>query len=123
MNNKVRKLIGPKLSNLGLARGSPLSPILFNVYTASLHSLLLENVKMVQYANYLVIYTHGRDIKMLVSRLNEQMTIFAEWFSEKSLDLLINKSRAILFRGARQKFPTGHLALKFNENNISAGNC
>lgn len=42
---------GSLLSNLGLAEGSPLSPILINIITRTLHKVMKEDVKLIQYEN------------------------------------------------------------------------
>lgn len=72
-------LTDPKTSNQGLAQGSPLSPLLFNLYTASLHEHLQNEIKMLQYADDLVISKEGYNLEGLIYDLNQQLRIFETW--------------------------------------------
>lgn len=45
------QLLGPQFANKGVLQGSPFSPILFHIYTASLMDLRTADVKIFQYAD------------------------------------------------------------------------
>lgn len=76
VKDNMDNLIGTKPSQLGLPQGSLLNHSLFNIYTASLHSLLLNSV----ICGWLSF-----------SPLNEQLENFKEWLSEGSLGLSVPK--------------------------------
>mgnify|MGYP000079475738 CR=1 FL=1 len=45
-----------RITNLGLIQGSPLSPILYNIYTADITQIQEIDVKILQYADDVVMY-------------------------------------------------------------------
>ncbi|KAJ8914857.1 hypothetical protein NQ315_014870 [Exocentrus adspersus] len=45
VRDKTGGLVGPKLANLGLAQGSPLSPLLFNIYIGDMQKDMLPNIE------------------------------------------------------------------------------
>lgn len=51
--------MGPRPSNKGLVQGSPLSQLLFNIFTAEIHTKIMKDKKFIQYADDFVIPCAG----------------------------------------------------------------
>lgn len=102
VRSKDGSVEGPNSTSLGLAQGSPLSPLLFNLYTASLHDILPENIKLVQYADDLVILAQGEDIGNIVIDINEALEKIRMWLQSHNFKLSVEKSAAVLFRKKNQ---------------------
>ena len=56
-------IIGPVNLTTGLAQGSPLSPLLFNIYTAKLHHILPKGVELIQFADDFYLTVEGIGIE------------------------------------------------------------
>lgn len=124
VKNNKGELMGPGLSNRGLAQGSPLSPILFNVYTLSLHDTLLKGVSMVQYADDLVIFISGDDMARMVRILNRQLSIVHDWLVSHRLSISNNKSEVMLFRDKGRKIDPRNYVVNINSQSIAwSGTC
>lgn len=54
-----------RLSFKGLAQGSALSPLLFNLYTINIETQIHRNVNILQYADDVVIYSINNDFQSL----------------------------------------------------------
>lgn len=89
--------VGPRNVSVGLAQGSPLSPLLFNIYTRDVHNIPKLNVKMVQYADDFVIYASGSNIPDIIREINVFMDELSARFSSLNLCLSHNKSKAMVF--------------------------
>lgn len=77
--------------------GSPLSPLLFNIYTRDVHNIPKLNVKMVQYADDFVIYARGPNIPDLIREINVFMEELSTRFFSLNLCLSHIKSKAMVF--------------------------
>lgn len=59
----------------GLAKGSTLSPLLFNVYTSNIGFSIPSHIKLLQYADDIVIYTAVQDNKLIQDDIQAAITI------------------------------------------------
>lgn len=98
-------LIGPRLNNKGLPQGSVLSPILFNIYTADLHNITINNIafNVVQYADDFCLYTEHKKYQQSIENLNSVYGLHKKWFIENGFELSCSKSQVCLF--TRHNFP------------------
>jgi hypothetical protein len=81
----------------GLPQGSILSPLLYNIYTYDLESVLSENCNILQYADDLLLYTSGNPIKKLCTSLNLSFNLLGLWMDKNALSLSVSKSSVVLF--------------------------
>lgn len=87
----------------GLPQGDVLSPTLFNIYTAVLHSIQHNDGILVQFADDFAILIRGKNIQ----EVNQSMQNFVSQFVEnaEALNLKINpnKTKALLFHGGNRE--------------------
>lgn len=58
--DKHGNILGPVISDIGIPQGSPLSPILFNLYVSDLIRNISENSKILSYADDILILIKGK---------------------------------------------------------------
>ncbi|KAJ8919751.1 hypothetical protein NQ315_006280 [Exocentrus adspersus] len=107
---------GPKTTNKGLAQGSPLSPTLFNIYTADIGTNILRGVQLIQYADDLVLLSNGKSIPLLIQNMNSSLQELKEWLAEHKLTISPAKSSAILFK--KKNSATNYAPILYNETPI-----
>lgn len=90
-------LIGPNLTSRGVAQGSPLSPLLFNVYTKSLHTVFDQEITTIQYADDMALVLSGDDLRSMTSTMNMALVTLSDWLVEHNLELSTGKTKAMLF--------------------------
>ena len=96
-------IIGPRTGNMGLPQGSPLSPILFNIYTHNLKYAISDKIEILQYADDIVLLADGAHIPTLVDQMNNSLMSLAEWCEIHNFRISINKTNAVLFRKGTSK--------------------
>lgn len=97
-NNKISRSVWR-----GLPQGSVLSPLLYNVYTCDLESSLNGSVKVLQYADDLVLYSTNRSIELTGSDLTSALSLLKLWLDSNGLELSVAKSAVVLF--TRKRLP------------------
>lgn len=90
-------LYGPRCSSLGVCQGGILSPLIFILYIRRLNLILGSNVKNLQYADDLVVYTSGMDLSQLASTVNNALSSLYKYFSYLNLDVNPTKSKVFIF--------------------------
>ena len=93
-----------KLSRLlwkGLPQGSVLSPLLYNIYTYDLESSLNNTVRVLQYADDLLLYSSNHSIEKACTSLSLGLELLKSWLDTNSLQLSTSKSTVILFTKMR----------------------
>lgn len=93
------EIIGPRCTSKGLAQGSVLSPLLFNVYT---HDLNIPDVQIIQYADDIVLYSEQRTFEKCIDVLNQAMKKFVTWCDSKELVISWGKCQVQLFSRHRK---------------------
>ena len=89
----------------GVPQGGVLSPILFNLYMASMPSPP-GNIKLVSYADDGNLLNSGPKTKPLVEELNSYLSTLNEWFISRNLFISPSKSSATLFTTATNEVST-----------------
>lgn len=81
----------------GVAQGSILGPLLFNLYVNDVVNIN-PNVKFVNYADDTTLLISAEDRDVLVDIANLTLSRLEIWSRENSLKININKTKAVLFR-------------------------
>ncbi|KAJ0169404.1 hypothetical protein K1T71_014991 [Dendrolimus kikuchii] len=105
----------PRLVWKGLPQGSVLSPILYNVYTASLDTSVNCFCKILQYADDIALYAISDSFPDACSRVNSALFYLNGWLTEHGLSLSPAKSSAMIFT---RKRVTPILDINVNNNPI-----
>ena len=93
INNKK---IGPRLTSNGIAQGSALSALLFNIYTADLHfEYPFSNI--IQYADDFCIYVDHKKLEECKRIMSYIMKKVCSWCDENGLELSKDKSVVTFF--------------------------
>ncbi|XP_074026539.1 uncharacterized protein [Leptinotarsa decemlineata] len=98
-------LHGPRFVSQGLPQGSVMSPILFNVYTAELHNMFDNSIKVIQYADDFCIYTVRKSYGECVSDLECIMYCLKNWLTQHGFTLSAEKSCITFFSRLRLSTP------------------
>ncbi|XP_029717331.2 uncharacterized protein LOC115260553 [Aedes albopictus] len=83
----------------GLPQGDVLSPTMFNIYTATLHSIEEEGV-LVQYADDFAVIIEGRSIEEVEARGQRFMNKFVEKAKELNFTVNAQKTKTIVFNNS-----------------------
>lgn len=90
----------------GLPQGSVLSPILYNVYTVDLESVITDpTVNILQYADDLLIYNINQSYNDSCSVLTSTLHNIKTWMDANGLELSASKSSVVLFTRTRNPQP------------------
>lgn len=92
-------LYGPKIAYKGVMQGATLSPLIYTLYTAQLHSYLtINNLGVLQYADDIVLYTANRNLWIAQNDINESLNNLFEYYKGTlKLDINPQKSTAMVF--------------------------
>ena len=91
------QLHGPALTKRGLAQGSVLSPILFNVYTSDLHKLKNDTINIIQYADDICIYTIQDTFSEAVRETRKVVGTLKKWMDDNNFTISAEKSAFLVF--------------------------
>lgn len=105
-------LRGPKEISTGLAQGSPLSPILFNIYTRGIHDKFQGRVKIIQYADDFTLFIEGVDVNEMVGEINLALSDISTWFGELNFTISARKSAAMMVEPRSHPFPDIHISYR-----------
>ena len=79
----------------GVPQGSPLSPLLFNIYLGDLDVVIKSGIS--QFADDLVLWIKGSDLTTIGSKMNKKLTKINNYLTKKNLTISPGKSVATLF--------------------------
>lgn len=91
-----------RIANLGLAQGSPLSPLLYNIYTSKLTEQMELGVKVLQYADDVIIYRRIAKLNLKEPTFQNTITRCIEWFRKHNLEINPNKCHYMIFSKRKQ---------------------
>lgn len=97
VKNNNGTVCGPHSLNKGLMQGSSISPLLFNIYTASLHKLVAALAKILQYADDFVIYVSDSDLSTAINIINQILALLSTWLRDHNFSLSASKSKVVIF--------------------------
>lgn len=76
----------------GLPQGSPLSPVLFNVYTAQVTMHQKESGRVLSFADDIMAYEHGDDRLQMARNMEKRLHSVVKWCDQN--EAIINPSKA-----------------------------
>lgn len=94
-------IIGPLTATKGLTQGSPLSPLLFNVYIREIFEIVPEGVQMIGYADDLIVFCKGKNVIQMTQKINQVLSSINNWLIQHSLLISKGKCEAIWFNKKR----------------------
>lgn len=92
----------------GLSQGCPVSPLLYNLYTAALHKLSNSSCKLVQFADDFAVIATGASLEMAEQALNRFLDELSNELKTLNLEVSPSKCAAIPFTCKR----IDHLRIK-----------
>lgn len=95
--NRNGSALGPFSTNTGLPQGSPLSTLLFNIYTRDLFFITPTQMKIIGYADDLVLLTKGNSPAQMKENISGALETITEWLSAHNLSLATSKCEPIWF--------------------------
>lgn len=100
----------------GTPQGSIRTPVLFNIYIKDVNIYLHSEVKILQYADDIVIFCSNKDIKLAFSYINFSLSNIYQYLKSKGLELSSSKSRGIIFSKNKFPNPQAHKITFFGQN-------
>lgn len=105
-----------------MPQGSIFSPILFNIYIKDANTYLHSEVRILQYADDIVIFCFNKDIKLAFSYINSSLNNLYHYLYSRGLELFPSKSRGIIFSKNKSPNPQSHKILLLGKNISLADN-
>ena len=115
LQNKNQQ-IGPRILTKGIGQGTILAPLLFSIYTQEIESCTTPGVKILQYADDVVIYTSSQSILTNENRLKDTLSNLNTILNNLGLSLELDKTKAVVFT-RKYKYDIG-THISFDSNNI-----
>jgi hypothetical protein len=97
----------------GVPQGSPLSPILFNIYVSKVGVAGDKNIS--QFADDLMIWETDVDINVAAKKLNKRLEILNKWAININLEFAPHKCSVVKFTRKRLKLETPDIYLSGNK--------
>lgn len=107
-------------SHKGLAQGSVLSPLLYNVYTLAIEASIPRDVHIIPYADDVVIYSAGSVPSELQSMMQSTVDRLTLEYRSLGLDISSSKSEFMVFT-RKYKLPPFRVTLDGNPLSRSYG--
>lgn len=98
------RLIDTRIIYKGLPQGSKLSPLLFILYIRKILHTLGPNIRSLQYADDIAIYTNNNNLTTGTIHLQEAASRLDDWLSSIGLDISPQKCEFIIFSRKKRIF-------------------
>ena len=79
----------------GLPQGSPLSPVLFHIYTLGLARLDRPDVRIKTFADDIIVYTSGKSTDAITSRIQPRLDSIEGWCEDNGMMINPDKAKAL----------------------------
>lgn len=99
---------GPRKSGIGVPQGGVLSPFLFSVTLRKIADQLPRNVKIIMYADDVIIYAIGYEITELSNMLKEAFGNIKDWLINLGLEISVEKTQLTVFTRIRAESRKQH---------------
>ena len=109
---------GYEINDTGVAQGSILSPMLFNLYINDIiNSSKLLSFYM--YADDTCVIAKSDDINQLILSMNDEINNVSKWLSDNHLTLNVGKTNYVIFHRDRKPVPNISYDLKINSKVVN----
>lgn len=98
----------------GLAQGSSLSPLLYNLYTASIEKVVPQSVRILQYADDVAVYFEGQSGPLIQKEMQCVLTRLSNAYNKLGLTISTTKTEFMVFT-RKYTIPTFRLRLNNSE--------
>jgi len=98
----------------GLPQDSVLNLLLFNSYVKGILLNVPPNCKVVQFADYIVVFCQNRFPEIIYSSLVEAFDRINSWLLSINLELSVSKTQFIIFNRVRKRTFSDHLDIREN---------
>lgn len=95
LQTKTEKIVA--YTSTGCPQGDPLSPTIFNVYTAVLHNLTEEDIQILQYADDFSVIFAGKNLHTLQIKIDQFLIKFIKLSESLKLKINLSKTKAMIF--------------------------
>ena len=95
------KLIGPRVTSVGIPQGSILSQILYSIYVSDIMEILPEEVKILQFIDDISIYVTHKEMDLCHHKLDNAVRHILSWLTKNGLSLSLDKSVVCTFTRKR----------------------
>ena len=90
----------PLTSNLGVAQGSNLGPLLFNIFINNLESVF-DSCKLIVYADDILIFKAASDVQELKTTMEKELSDLFSYITDHDQNVNVSKTKGMVFSRQR----------------------